>query len=78
MDDNWISVSDRLPELGDYSVLAYWEGNGGMDMVHVQDYFAPITNGRDTEGNLQYTKWYMNVGVTHWQDMPEPPCEEEA
>ena len=71
--DAWVRVEDRLPDLGDYSVLAYFAANGGIDMIHVQDYFAPITNGRDGQGNLQYTQWYLSQGVTHWQPLPEPP-----
>ena len=68
----WISVKDRLPELGDYSVLAYW-GHGGIDMVHVADYFKDITAGVDHQGNQRFTKWYLTSGVTHWMPLPEPP-----
>lgn len=70
---NWISVKDRLPESKDDSVLAYWSHNGGMDMVHIQDYFDDITDGLDADGNQLYTKWYLSSGVTHWQPLPEPP-----
>ena len=64
----WISVDDRLPEDGDYSVFAAFV-NGSvepihsshvkihMDMVHVQDWV------RDN---------YI-VGVTHWMPLPQPP-----
>lgn len=82
---DWISVDERLPESGDYSVIAYcaqararadgflgWQ-TGGMDMVHVQDYFDDITDGLDSEGKQLYTKWYLSQGVTHWHCMPEPP-----
>lgn len=68
----WISVKTRLPELGDYSVLAHFD-HGGMAMVHVMDYFAPMTAGLDEVGEQKYTKWYISQGVTHWMDMPEPP-----
>lgn len=42
MADNngWISVNERLPEIRDDSVLAYWQGHGGMDMVHVEDFLV--------------------------------------
>lgn len=74
----WISVEDRLPELGDYSVLAWFDNGelfeqGGIDMVHVEDYFKDITAGFDDEGNQAYTKWYQWQKVTHWQPLPEPP-----
>ncbi len=69
----WVKCSDRLPELGDYSVLAYFSENGGMDMVHVEDYFKDITNGFDGEGNQLYSKWYLHQSVTHWHPMPDAP-----
>ena len=72
MSAEWVSVADRLPELGDYSVLLYWEANGGMDIGHVQDYFNPITAGV-VDGEQTYARWYQRSGVTHWQPMPEPP-----
>ncbi len=40
----WISVEDRLPEIRDASVLAYWK-HGGIDMVHIEEYFSDITSG---------------------------------
>jgi len=69
----WISVDERLPETGDYSVLAYWSGNGGFDMIHVERYFENITDGLDADGAQKYTKWYLNAGVTHWMPLPSPP-----
>ena len=69
----WISVDDRLPESKDDSVLAYFSENGGIDMVHIQDYFDDITNGVDDDGNQLYTKWYISQGVTHWMPLPQPP-----
>lgn len=69
----WIKVSERLPESKDDSVFAYWAHNGGMDMVHIQDYFDDITNGFDDGGNQLYTKWYLSSGVTHWMPLPAPP-----
>jgi hypothetical protein len=67
----WISVNDSLPPLGDYSVLAYFKG-GGMDMVHVEDYFKDITAGIK-DGIQRYTKWYVSQGVTHWMNLPNAP-----
>ena len=70
----WISVDDRLPELEDNSVLAYFS-HGGIDMVHIQSYFSDITAGLDSKGNQLYTKWYLSQNVTHWMPLPEPPKE---
>lgn len=69
---DWISVEDELPELRDYSVLAFFD-NGAIDMVHIEDYFADITAGLDENGTQLYTKWYKTAGVTHWMELPEPP-----
>ena len=84
--DNWIKCSDRLPELKDDSVLAYSDGTsthaenhawpkGGMDMVHIEDYFGDVTCGLDESGTQLYTKMYLCRGVTHWQPLPAPPAE---
>ena len=69
---NWISVNDRLPELGDYSVLAYFKKSDAIDIVHVEDYFDDITAGIK-DGKQLYTKWYISQGVTHWMYLPETP-----
>jgi hypothetical protein len=70
----WISVKDRLPEIKDDSVLAYWSENGGMDMVHIKDYFGNIGDGV-IDGVQQYTQLYISQGITHWMPMPEAPKE---
>lgn len=70
---DWIKCEDKIPELGDYSVLAYFSENGSIDMVHVEDYFKDITAGRDKNGILKYTKWYLSQGVTHWMNLPKIP-----
>ena len=68
----WISCEDRLPKDGDYSVMAFWN-HGGMDMIHVQDYFQDITAGIDDDGNQLYVKRYLSHGVTHWMPLPDEP-----
>lgn len=73
--NNWIKCSDSLPELKDDSVLVYFS-NGGIDMVHIQDYFADITNGVDMNGNQLYSKWYTRQGITHWMALPDSPEKE--
>lgn len=69
---NWVSIEEKLPQLGDYSVLIWFE-NGAWDMAHVEDWFGDITNGLDENGVQKYTKWYLKQGITHWAlvDAPE-------
>lgn len=76
----WISVKNRLPELKDDSVLAYFGApdysgycSYGIDMVHIEEYFKDIQDGLDQDGNQLYSKWYVSAGLTHWQPLPEPP-----
>ncbi|MEQ1977368.1 DUF551 domain-containing protein [Xenorhabdus sp. SGI240] len=68
----WVKCSDRLPELRDDSVIAYFS-HGGMDMVHIEDCFKDIGAGVDENGNQLWTKWYLTIGITHWMEFPEPP-----
>ena len=74
--EGWVSVDDRLPDLKDDSVLAYFE-NGSIETIHIEDYFKPITNGFDDNGNQRYTKWYLHhePKLTHWQYLPAAPKE---
>jgi hypothetical protein len=69
----WIKCSDRLPELRDDSVLAFFSENGGIDMVHIEDWFGDITCGVDVDGKQLYVKMYATRGVTHWMPLPPPP-----
>lgn len=69
----WISCADRLPELKDDSVIAYFSNNASVEMVHIQDSFKDITNGFDEHGNQLYTKWYLSQTITHWQPLPAAP-----
>lgn len=83
MEIQWIDVNDELPESKDDSVLVcsvdgskYDEHGfpeGGVDMVHIQDYFDDITAGLDENGNQLYTKRYIEMGITHWTYLPELP-----
>lgn len=62
----WISVKDRLPEVGDYSVLCAFS-NGSIEpirMEHVEDWAQGL---RDD---------YLTI--THWMPLPDPPKEEEV
>ena len=76
LENQWISVQDRLPELEDNSVLVYFTTTS-IETVHIEDNFKDIPNGFDKEGNQLYTKWYICSGITHWMPLPEPPKEKE-
>lgn len=69
----WVSVDERLPDLGDYSVLVHFGETGSIESVHVQDYFSDITAGESLSGEQQYTKWYKSQNVTHWHLLPDAP-----
>ena len=72
---DWVSVEERLPELGDYSVLVYFSEMGSIDIVHVEDYFKDITAGVEN-GKQTYAKWYIPQKVSHWVELPTPPVQE--
>lgn len=59
----WISVKDRLPEIGE-KVLAY---RPSMYYTVVQTIYYGVEgweNGYDLSGNMV---------ITHWMPIPEPP-----
>ena len=74
LENQWISVQDRLPELEDNSVLVYFTTTS-IAVVHIEDNFKNIPNGFDKEGNQLYTKWYICSGITHWMPLLDPPKE---
>lgn len=57
--NKWISVEDKLPKNGDYSVLVVFNNNSveDMKMVHVQDWI----------------KGRYGTRITHWMPLPDPP-----
>lgn len=65
----WISVKDRLPELG-IPVAILLDGN----------YMLPDIAYRSSKirGNPWCSRYAVRVdSVTHWMPLPEPPKEEE-
>lgn len=83
----WISVEDRLPEIGDWVLLFVYRGtwldsNGsdyGKHCCCVGGYKGP--RGKD-EGwrdndiptwNQFGPDYYTSNDVTHWMPLPEPP-----
>lgn len=75
--EGWIACSDRLPEVRDDSVLVLFD-HGGIDMVHIQEYFGDITNGYSDDGEQLYTKYYKTAGITHWMSLPAAPVQQEG
>lgn len=72
--EGWTACGDRLPEVRDDSVLVLFD-HGGIDMVHIQEYFGDITNGYSDDGEQLYTKYYKTAGVTHWMSLPVAPAQ---
>ncbi|MCR8603270.1 DUF551 domain-containing protein [Salmonella enterica subsp. enterica serovar Typhimurium] len=82
---NWVSVNEALPELkDDYVLVCSVDGSkyddngfpeGGIDLVHIQDYFDDITAGWDENGKQLYAERYIEMGITHWMYLPELPEE---
>jgi hypothetical protein len=66
-----VACADRLPDLGDYSLMVWFPDSKSWESVHVEDYFKPITDGFDwVSGEQFYTYWYITQGVTHWRLHP--------
>ena len=73
----WIPCTESIPELSDRLVLVYFSETGSIETVHVEDYFAPITAGFDENGNQKYARWYEDLKVTHWMELPGPPITKD-
>lgn len=67
-DRGWISVEDRLPEIGD-EVMIYSPTNGFF--ISQYDLFPHFR-----DGDIPIFE-YQNVTPTHWMPLPEPPEEDE-
>lgn len=64
----WISVKDRFPEPLKW-VLAHCKTGAQIRVVmydHVRDDWDSVV------GNTRYAKEV----VTHWMELPEPPCDD--
>lgn len=67
----WIPVSERLPEDGKISLITYLRYDNGK----------PISDGMAVRSNGVWYWWYeegidteeVAVEVTHWMPLPEPP-----
>jgi len=55
----WIKCSEHIPLPSDRCVLVYFSETGSIETVHCEDYFSPITAGKDPiTGNQLYSRWY--------------------
>ena len=65
----WISVTDRLPEKDGLYLCNYHFGkNRDMTFTRVLDYYAT-----DKIPHFQHTLGDTTMKVTHWMPLPEPP-----
>jgi hypothetical protein len=87
----WIRCSDRLPPVGAY-VLAYWNGDMDVLKMETEPFdvasedkplFIPAEGEEEVPDVLESIYWLdggeceLEVEVTHWMPLPEPPKESE-
>lgn len=58
--DNWISVKDRLPDVG--VIVLCVDVDGKQTVAEYSDFYRCFFSGQ-----------FMVKGITHWQPLPEPP-----
>ena len=68
-DRNWISVTERLPEL-DELVMCYKRGKMFLGK-YLGVMYSPVV------GAFKSNEKYYALGATHWMPLPEPPKEGE-
>ncbi len=69
--NGWISVKDRLPEKeGEYLAFGYSASDAARWIVVMYD-------PKDECWYELSSDWDWTDDVTHWQELPEPPKEEE-
>lgn len=69
MNNNWISVKDRMPKSGDAVLIT---GNGCVDYgIYSERYSRWYEINYDRYGDE--IEVYYNV--THWQPLPKPPID---
>jgi hypothetical protein len=60
----WISVNDRLPEIGD-KVLIYCSSQGQLiAYLSYEKQWIHVFDGS-----------YLYLNITHWMPLPEPPSK---
>lgn len=69
----WISVKDRLPGPGDYSVFAAFD-NGSVEPVRPTSYNFPC--------DMVHVEDWLRDGITpkitHWMPLPAPPISTQS
>ena len=68
--NKWISVGDRLPEIGD-EVLVLTE----FKDIRIYSYMRIDQETADVVWEDDYGHWEEIASVTHWMPLPEPPKE---
>jgi hypothetical protein len=71
----WVDINDAIPASEDTMVIVAFS-NGGVEMVHIQDYFDDVPNGV-VDGVQQYTKLYLNHDpeFDYWMRAPDYPVK---
>jgi len=80
LENQWISVEDRLPEDDSFVVAAYHYGFTCDPDAAVCDFynggFQLNTDGLDAENHDGVATITMDFKVTHWMPLPKPPKEQ--
>lgn len=68
----WVSVKDRLPEVGEYNVAADTDYGKKVTACELNKDGNWIHDGEETFCHSYYFE------VTHWMPLPEPPKEKDS
>jgi hypothetical protein len=73
----WISVKDRLPEVGErgYSDDVLMLSEHGMEVTHIEK-VKRIVKWRGLEEVIETNNGTPIEDFTHWMPLPQPPKEE--
>jgi len=69
--NKWISVKDKLPEIGD-EVLTFNEEN-----CIWLDFYVDLDMGDNTSKPMFWSEKDDLGAITHWMPLPDPPENEE-
>ena len=77
---NWISVDDKLPDVGDI-VLAhfYYDGEGKWHydaVLSAMPHWLVVYDGKGNWFNWPIMTQYQDIKVSHWMKLPDPPKKE--
>lgn len=77
----WISVNDRLPELGEQVLLIAYGWSDTTVYLGRLEHMSPETSwltgitSKESEWCIQGWSYLREPVVTHWMPLPEPPKE---